>query len=407
MTYWSWSQTFTRRFHRRPPILVAWWRPTASLNLVITRTVSALLAFLASLTLTTTSSAPGAPKTAGPHHAAPSMIGHRGATGYRPEHTLASYELAARLGADFIEPDLVSTKDGVLVARHEPEISRTTDVAQHPEFTARKTTKVIDGHPLTGWFTEDFTLAELKTLRAVERIPAVRQRNTIYDGRYQVPTLGEVIALRQRLSKELGREVGIYPETKHPSYFRSIGLPLEPKLVEALSRAGLNRPAAPVFVQSFEVGNLQALHAQLRVPLIQLIDSTGAPADFAAANDRRTYSDLLTPAGLAEIARYAAGIGPAKDRIVPRDASGFSQPPTSLVDDAHAAGLLVHPFTFRNENQFLPAEAGSSADPNAYGDAFAEYRQFYALGVDGLFTDVPDTAVAARTEFLAGQPGAA
>lgn len=387
--------------------MVTWWCPTATLNLVITRAVAVLLALLVSLTLTTTSSASGAPGTTDHPSAAPVVIGHRGAPGYRPEHTLASYELAARLGADFIEPDLVTTKDGVLVARHEPEISQTTDVAQHPEFTGRKTTKVIDGQPLTGWFTEDFTLAELKTLRAVERIPAVRQHNTIYDGRYQVPTFGEVIALRERLTKELGREVGIYPETKHPSYFRSIGLPLEPKLVEALSRAGLNRRGAPVFVQSFEVGNLQAMHARLRVPLIQLIDSTGAPADFAAAGDKRTYSDLLTPGGLAEIARYAAGIGPAKDRIVPRDAAGFSQPPTSLVRDAHAAELLVHPFTFRNENQFLPAQDRSSADPNAYGDAFAEYQQFYVLGVDGLFSDVADTAVAARTEFLAGQRAAA
>ncbi|MBA3574498.1 MAG: glycerophosphodiester phosphodiesterase [Pseudonocardiales bacterium] len=366
-----------------------------------------ILVVLACLTVTMASSASGARGNTGPDRIDPLVIGHRGAAGYRPEHTLASYELAARLGADYIEPDLVSTKDGVLVARHEPEISQTTDVAQHPEFTGRKTTKVIDGQPLTGWFTEDFTLAELKTLRAVERIPAVRQRNTIYNGRYQVPTFGEVIALRQRLSKELGREIGIYPETKHPSYYRSVDLPLEPELVDALNRAGLNRPGAPVFVQSFEVGNLQALHSQLRVPLIQLIDSTGAPADFVAAGDMRTYSDLLTPAGLAAIARYAAGIGPAKDRIVPRDAAGFSQQPTSLVRDAHAAGLLVHPFTFRNENQFLPAEARSSGDPNAYGDAFAEYQQFYTLGVDGVFSDMPDTAVAARTESLPAQRDAA
>jgi len=370
--------------------------------------VGVLLAILASLTLMTAASASSAPGTTTDHpSAAPVVIGHRGAAGYRPEHTLASYELAARLGADFIEPDLVSTEDGVLVARHEPEISQTTDVAQHPEFTGRKTTKVIDGQPVTGWFTEDFTLAELKTLRAVERIPAIRPRNTLYNGRYEIPTFGEVIALRQRLSKELGREVGIYPETKHPSYFRSIGLPLEPPLVEALNRAGLNRPGAPVFVQSFEVANLQALHSQLRVPLIQLIDSTGAPADFVAVGDTRTYDDLLTPAGLAAIADYAAGIGPAKDRIVPRDAAGFSQQPTSLVPDAHAAGLLVHPFTFRNENQFLPAEARSSADPNAYGDAFAEYQQYYGLGVDGVFSDMPDTAVAARTESLPAQRGAA
>ncbi len=341
--------------------------------------------------------------TIGHHRTAPLVIGHRGAAGYRPEHTLASYELAARLNAEFIEPDLVSTKDGVLVARHEPEISQTTDVAQHPNFTDRKTTKVIDGKQVSGWFVEDFTVTELKTLRAVERMPQVRQHNTLYNHRCQIPTFSEIIALRKQLSTELGREIGIYPETKHPSYFRSISLPLEPKLIDALSQVGLNEPAAPVFVQSFEVSTLQALHAQLRIPMIQLINSTGAPADFVAAGDKRTYSDLITPAGLAGIARYAAGIGPAKDRIVPRDAAGFSQPPTPLIRDAHAVGLLVHPFTFRNENRFLPAEDRSSADPNAYGNAFAEYQHFYTLGVDGLFSDVVDTAIAARTEFLSRQ----
>ncbi|MDQ4091994.1 MAG: glycerophosphodiester phosphodiesterase [Actinomycetota bacterium] len=346
-------------------------------------------------------------ETIGRPSTAPLVIGHRGAAGYRPEHTLASYELAARLDAEFIEPDLVSTKDGVLVARHEPEISQTTDVVQHPNFTDRKTTKVIDGKQLSGWFIEDFTVAELKTLRAVERMPGVRQRNTLYNRRCQIPTFDEIIALREQLSTELGRQIGIYPEIKHPSYFRSISLPLEPQLVDALSRAGLNEPAAPVFVQSFEVSTLQALHGQLRVPMIQLINSTGAPADFVAVGDKRTYSDMVTPAGLAGIAGYAAGIGPAKDRIVPRDAAEFSQPPTPLVHDAHAIGLLVHPFTFRNENRFLPAEERSSSDPNAYGNAFAEYQQFYTLGVDGLFSDVVDTAIAARTEFLSRQRSAA
>ena len=400
------SRTFTRQFRGRTPTVVRRWCRTATLSLVIMRAV-ALVVVMACLPLTMASSASSAAGYSGPDRIDPLVIGHRGAAGYRPEHTLASYELAARMGADYIEPDLVSTQDGVLVARHEPEISQTTDVAQHPEFTGRKTTKVIDGQPLTGWFTEDFTLAELKTLRAVERIPEVRQRNTIYNGRYEVPTFDEVIALRKRLSKELDREIGIYPETKHPGYHRSVGLPLEPPLVDALNGSGLNRPGAPVFVQSFEVTNLQALHSRLRVPLIQLIDSTGAPADFEAAGNPRTYDDLLTPAGLAAIADYADGIGPAKDRIVPRDAAGFSQEPTSLVGDAHAAGLLVHPFTFRNENQFLPAEARSSADPNAYGDAFAEYRHFYGLGVDGVFSDMPDTAVAARNEFVPAQRGAA
>jgi glycerophosphoryl diester phosphodiesterase len=337
------------------------------------------------------------------HHHGALVIGHRGAAGYRPEHTLASYELAARLGADFIEPDLVSTKDGVLVARHEPDISETTDVAQHPEFADRQTTKVIDGKPVTGWFTQDFTLAELKTLHAVERLPAVRQHSTLYNGRYRIPTFGEILQLRQRLSSQLRREIGVYPETKHPSYFRSLGLALEPKLVDALDRAGLNRRGAPVFVQSFEVGNLQSLRAQLRVPLIQLIDSTGVPADFVSAGDGRGYDDLITPAGLGWVAHYANGIGPAKDRIVPRDGAGFSARPTSLVGDAHAAGLVVHPFTFRNENQFLPMEHRSSGDPNAYGDAFAEYAQFYGLEVDGVFSDAVDTAVAAL-ELVMGSP---
>src|SRR3954467_715586 len=219
-----------------------------------------------------------APASAAPvHHGPPSaheavdergIIGHRGAPGYRPEHTLASYELAARMGADYIEPDLVSTKDGVLVARHEPEISGTTNVADHPEFTGRKTTKLLDGVATTGWFTEDFTLAELKTLRAKERIPAIRQRNTIYDGRYQIPTFQEVIDLTKRLSRELHRPIGIYPETKHPTYFRSIGLPLGPGLVKTLDRNGLNDEDAKVFVQSFEVGNLKKLDRELDVPLV-------------------------------------------------------------------------------------------------------------------------------------------
>jgi glycerophosphoryl diester phosphodiesterase len=325
------------------------------------------------------------------------VIGHRGASGYRPEHTLASYELAARMGADYIEPDLVSTKDGVLVARHEPEISGTTDVAAHPEFADRETTKVIDGTSFTGWFTEDFTLAELKTLRAKERIPDIRPQNTAYDGLFEVPTFQEVLDLRKRLSKELRRQIGIYPETKHPTYFRSIGLPLEDRLVQALRRAGLNRKKAPVFVQSFEVANLRALDDVLKVPLVQLLDRKDKqPADFAASGDPRTYADLATPAGLAFVAGYADGVGPSKDYIVPRDANQCSLPPTTFVDDAHAAGLVVHPYTFRVENTFLPCELRSSDDPAEHGDLAAEVRQFFDLGVDGLFTDNPDIAVAAR-----------
>jgi glycerophosphoryl diester phosphodiesterase len=325
------------------------------------------------------------------HEAEPLVIGHRGASGYRPEHTLAAYELAARQGADYIEPDLVITKDGVLVARHEPEISTTTDVADHPEFASRRKTKSLDGVPVTGWFTEDFTLAELKTLRAKERIPALRPQNTAYDGQFEIPTLQEVIDLARRL------DVGIYPETKHPTYFREQGLPLEEPLVRALNRNGLNHPRARVFVQSFEVSNLRALDRVLRVPLVQLYGSkTARPYDFVVSEDPRTYADLATPAGLKWVSRHAEGAGPSKDYIVPRDATGRSLPPTTFVADAHRAHLQVHPYTFRAENSFLPLELRSSADPAEYGDIAAELRQFYDLGVDGVFADQPDLAVAAR-----------
>src|SRR3954453_10990993 len=209
--------------------------------------------------------------------ARPIVIGHRGAPAYRPEHTLASYELAIEMGADYIEPDLVSTKDHQLVVRHENDITETTDVAQHPEFAARRTTKVIDGVSHTGWFTEDFTLAELRTLRAVERVPATRPANTAFNGLFEIPTFQEVIDLARR------EHVGIYPETKHPTYFDSIGLSLEEPLVAALERNGLDRRDAPVFVQSFEVGNLRELDRETKVPLVQLIDATGAPFDLAAA----------------------------------------------------------------------------------------------------------------------------
>ena len=323
-----------------------------------------------------------APAKSHPKKAEPLVIAHRGASGYRPEHTLAAYALGARMGADYIEPDLVSTKDGVLVARHENEISATTDVADHPEFASRRTTKTIDGVALTGWFTEDFTLKELKTLRAKERIPELRPRNTLYNGRYEIPTFQEVLDLAERF------DVGVYPETKHPTYFRGIGLPLEKALVRALKRFD-----GPAFIQSFEVGNLKALDRETNRPLVQLLGArTARPADSAD----RTYAEMATPAGLKEIARYADGVGPSKDYIVPRDATGRSLAPTTFVKDAHRAGLVVHPYTFRNENAFLPLELRSSADPAAYGNAFAEYEQFFALGVDGLFSDNSDTAVEAR-----------
>ncbi|MDX6721735.1 MAG: glycerophosphoryl diester phosphodiesterase [Solirubrobacteraceae bacterium] len=325
----------------------------------------------------------------------PIVIGHRGASAYRPEHTLASYTLAIEMGADYIEPDLVSTKDHVLVVRHENDITGTTDVASHKEFADRRTTKVIDGQTITGWFTEDFTLAELKTLRAVERLPDVRPANTAFNGRFEIPTFQEVIDLAKR------KGVGIYPETKHPTYFDSIGLSLEEPLLAALRRNRLDRRDAKVFIQSFEVGNLQELDRRTHVPLVQLIDERGAPADLVAAGDRRTYDDLVTPAGLKAIARYADGIGPAKSRIVPLDATRHIMRPTTLIRDAHREGLLVHPFTFRPENTFLAADyqlgdPASSEFPRARGDEPAELALFYRLGVDGVFADNADTAVAVR-----------
>jgi glycerophosphoryl diester phosphodiesterase len=326
------------------------------------------------------------------------VIGHRGAAGYRPEHTLASYELAARMGADFMEPDLVSTKDGVLVARHEPEIGGTTDVANHPEFASRKRTVLLDGVSVTGWFTHDFTLAELKTLRAVERLPQVRQHNTLYNGLFEVPTFQEILDLRARLSKELGRTLGVYPETKHPTYFQRLGLALEPKLVGILRHNGLDRADAPVFIQSFEAHNLQSLHDdfKVRIPLIFLTSATGNPF-----NDPRSYADYTTPAGLRDLAQYAFGIGPDKAQIIPRKADNTLGVPTSLVADAHAAGLRLHPYTFRAENQFLPADYRVTDDPNAYGRAIDEQVTFLRAGIDGLFTDQADIGVLSRAIFQA------
>ncbi len=321
----------------------------------------------------------------GPNHmsptppASPLIIAHRGASGYRPEHTLASYELAIEQGADFIEPDLVPTRDGVLIARHENEISETTDVADRPEFASRRTVKTIDGAEVTGWFTEDFTLAEIKTLRARERLPF---RDRSHDGRYEVPTVAEVLELARRRSRETGRTIGVYPETKHPTYFRSLGLPLEEPLVEALHAAGYRGPGAAVFIQSFETGNLKALRRLTDLPLIQLLDAAGRPAD-----DSRTYRDLATPAGLAEIATYADGIGPNKRLIVPVDPEGRLLPSTTLVEDAHRAGLKVHPWTFRSDERYLAPEYG--------GEPAREYAQFFALGVDGVFSDFPDVAARA------------
>lgn len=335
----------------------------------------------------------------------PIVIGHRGSSGHRPEHTLASYELATRLGADFIEPDLVVTSDGVLVCRHEPEIGGTTDIADHPVFVTRKTTKMLDGVAVTGWFAEDFTLAELKMLRAVERLPQIRQHNTLFNGRYEIPTFQEVLDLRVQLSEELRRTLGIYPETKHPTYFQQAGLPLEPRLLEILQRNRLNRPEAPVFVQSFEATNLKQLReAGLRTNAVQLLSASGAPFDTTAAGSGPTYADLSTPDGLRGIANYAQGIGPEKLQVIPRKADGTLSSPTTLVADAHHAGLVVHPYTFRAENNFLPVDYQTSTVPTDYGRAIDEQTTYLQAGIDGLFTDHPDIGVVARAEFRATAP---
>ncbi|MDO6414909.1 glycerophosphodiester phosphodiesterase [Sphingomonas sp. BIUV-7] len=323
----------------------------------------------------------------------PVVIAHRGASGERPEHTLEAYALAIAEGADFIEPDLVMTKDRHMIARHENEISGTTDVAAHPEFAARKATKTIDGQAVTGWFTEDFTLAEIKTLHARERMPQLRPANAkAYDGKFAIPTLDEILALVAEKDKSTGRRIGLYPEIKHSTYFTKLGLPMEPPLIAALKRAGYTRPSDPVIIQSFEIGNLKALHALTKLRLVQLVSSEGGPADQPATR----YAQMITPAGLKTIATYAQAIGPEKPLIVSRDAEGRSLPPTTLIADAHAAGLIVHPWTFRSENYFLPAELRKGTSPADHGDAAAEYRMFYALGVDGLFSEFPAEAVAAR-----------
>lgn len=316
--------------------------------------------------------------------ARPFVIGHRGASGERPEHTIAACTLAFDQGADFIEPDVVPTKDHQLVARHENEISGTTDVADHPEFANRRTTKTIDGRPLTGWFTEDFTLAELKTLRARERLPQLRPANAAYADE-RIVTLDELIALAKSRGK------GVVAEIKHSSYFASIGLPLEAKLVETLARHGWTRAEDPVWIESFEVQNLKALRKVTRLKLVQLLEEKGAPADGGA----ESYAEMITPAGLEAIADYADGIGPAKALIFPRDGDGRSLAPTSLVADAHAVGLKVIVWTFRAENVFLPAELRESADPRTHGKAEEEIRMFARQGIDGLFTDFPGTAVEA------------
>jgi glycerophosphoryl diester phosphodiesterase len=334
----------------------------------------------------------------------PTVIAHRGASALRPEHTLAAYQKAIDDGADIIEPDLVITKDGVLVARHENAIAilnadgsvkeATTDVVDRPEFAARKATRSIDGQSITGWFTEDFTLAELKTLRARERIPAQRPANVAFNGQFEIPTLQEVIDLAKAQSAKTGRTIGIYPETKHPTYFQSIGLPLEAPLLAVLEKNGWNHKDAPVFVQSFEVANLQALRKLSTVRLVQLVAPSGRPYDFVAqgAANTRSYADLVTAEGLQQVARYANAIGPFKTLVVPVK-DGVLGEPTPLVANARAAGLAVHIWTLRPENSFLPTSLrkAPASDATARGDSIAEITAYLRAGVDGFFTD--DSAV--------------
>ncbi|MCP9760846.1 glycerophosphodiester phosphodiesterase [Aquitalea sp. S1-19] len=348
---------------------------------------------------------------------APLVIAHRGASGYLPEHTLEAYARAVELGADYIEPDLVSTKDGVLIARHEPNLKDSTDVASRPEFAERKKKWLVDGVEEEGWFAPDFTLAEIKTLRAVQQRA---DRPQEFNGQFSIPTFEEILALREKLSKQAGREVGIYPETKHPSWHAAQQLALEPVLLASLKKHGLNRKNAPVFIQSFETANLKALRKQTPVKLVFLLDGNdvtvdgkmeaGRPYDFVLSGDTRTFADLTKPAALKEIRRFADGIGPWKPYIMASEGMADKKTgqaadvngdkvvdmqdrtllePGSLVRDAHKAGLFVHAYTFRNEPKYLAA--------NFMNDPQEEYKAYYALGVDGVFSDFADTAVKARS----------
>ena len=355
--------------------------------------VTAGTAYAAFASSSGAASAPAAPQA---HQGArlPIVIAHRGASEYRPEESRSAYELAIEMGADYIEPDIVTTKDHVLVARHDNWLNDTTDVANHPEFASLKKTKTIDGVAHTDWFTEDFSYAQLRTLRLKERLPDLRPGSSAFDGIDPIASLDEVL----RIAKD--HHVGVYPETKHPTYFRSIGLPLEDELLKDLAQYGFKDKNDKVFIQSFETSNLRALHKKTSIKLIQLIDAQGAPYDFVANHDPRTYSDLVTPVGLKGIAQYAYGVGPGLTRIIPVDAGNHALPPTTLVADAHHAGLAVHPWTVRPENSFLPVEyqQGNPSSPNfprAEGDASRLLADFYKLGVDGIFSD--DSALAVST----------
>ena len=331
----------------------------------------------------------------------PLVLAHRGASGYRPEHTAAAYDLAVAQGADYIEPDLVMTKDGVLVDRHEPEIGGTTDVAAHPEFADRRTTKILDGVSTTGWFSEDFTLAELKTLRAKERLPQIRQENTIFDGRYSVTTFEEDLQQREALSRKYHRTVGIIPEIKHSTYFHAHGLNPEAAFMKLVNKYGLNKRNAPLWLQSFELGNLLEVRTAYgyRAQSVFLATNGGAPYDLVAKGDGRNYANLLAPQSLKNLSRWIDGIGPDKGLVIARNSDGTLGATTPLVADAHAAGLLVTPYTFRAENTFLPTDYRIGSNPADYGRAIDEDLAFMRAGVDGLFCDQPDICVEARSEF--------
>ena len=340
----------------------------------------------------------------------PVVIGHRGASGELPEHTLAAYSLALRQGADALETDLVMTRDGTLVLRHENELGATTDVAQHAGFASRRVTKSIDGRPVTGWFSEDFTLEELKTLRARERIPELRPRNSRFDGQFEVATLRELLQLRRHAERErhsraatLGMAppppIGLYLELKHPTHFAACGLSMIVALLGVLEAEVGPGSEAGLLIECFETGILRALAARTRIPLVQLIEAEGAPYDWVACGAPGVFADLTTPAGLAHIAAYATCIGPEKSLVIGRNERAVLGEPTALVPDSHAQGLRVIPWTFRAENAFLPAEARSSTVAADHGDLVREVLRFLAAGIDGFFTDHPAIGVQARDAF--------
>jgi len=320
----------------------------------------------------------------------PLIIGHRGASGERPESSLMAFRLAIAEGADVIEPDLVLTKDGHFVVRHENDISQTTDVALKPEFAGRLTTRQIQGQAVSGWFSEDFTLAEIKTLRCRERLPKLRPESAKFNGQEAIPTFQEVLDLAKSESARLKRTIGTYPEMKHASYFASIGLPMEARLADALKTNGLDSPTAPVFIQCFDVLPLKTIMTLCKAPRVQLVEPNGGPTDVTLR-----YKDMVTASGLKTIATYATGVGPDWSMVIPT-VDGDIGPPTALVKDAHAAGLTVHPWTVRAENVFLPPKRRVGTDPSAHGDVDAVYKALYAAGVDGLFSDFPGLAVKAR-----------